>query len=170
VEGIAEPMRMRSAGDLVIYGSEAPGGDVSFIREHGAHAGPGATEMHTFIVRPAGATLPADITHPVQLYDHFIRYRPPTDWRRAAALVLGGSTADVRQVPLMADRGYTVDKRRRRLIALQRSSKPECREWLVQRSAAFGCRGPAPDPKRASDNFARGAKSSQSPIGAPHCS
>lgn len=74
VEGIATLMRMRSAGDLVIYGSDAPEGYVSFIREYGAHAGPGATEMHTFIVRPARVTLPAEITHPAQLYDHFIGY------------------------------------------------------------------------------------------------
>lgn len=75
VEGIATLMRMRSAGDLVIYGSDAPEGDVSFIREHGTHAGPAAAEMHTFIVRPARVTLPAEITHPAQLYDHFIGYR-----------------------------------------------------------------------------------------------
>ena len=31
--------------------------------------------MQTFIVRPADVTLPSDITHPVQLYDHFIRYQ-----------------------------------------------------------------------------------------------
>jgi hypothetical protein len=75
VKGIAELMKMPSAGDLVIYGTDAPDGTVSFIREHGAHAGPAATEMQTFILRPAGVALPADITHPVQLYDHFIRYQ-----------------------------------------------------------------------------------------------
>jgi hypothetical protein len=48
---------------------------VSFIHEQGAHAGPGANEMHTFIVRPAAVTLPSPISHPVQLYDHFIRYQ-----------------------------------------------------------------------------------------------
>ena len=75
VEGIENLMKMRSAGDLVIYGTDSPDGDVSFIREHGAHAGPGASEMHTFIVRPAEVTLPSPISHPVQLYDHFIRYQ-----------------------------------------------------------------------------------------------
>ena len=43
--------------------------------EMGAHAGPSPEEMHTFIVRPANVTLPSPISHPVQLYDHFIRYQ-----------------------------------------------------------------------------------------------
>jgi hypothetical protein len=75
VEGIENLMKMRSAGDLVIYGTDSPDGDVSFIREHGAHAGPGASEIHTFIVGPAKVTLPSPISNPVQLYDHFIRYQ-----------------------------------------------------------------------------------------------
>jgi hypothetical protein len=75
VEGIENLMKMRSAGDLVIYGTDSPDGYVSFICEHGAHAGPGASEMHTFIIRPAKVTLPLLIRHPVQLYDHFIRYQ-----------------------------------------------------------------------------------------------
>jgi hypothetical protein len=74
VEGIDNLMNMQSAGDLVIYGADAPNGYVSFLREHGAHAGPGTTEMHTFIVHPGNAILPSSISHPVQLYDHFIRY------------------------------------------------------------------------------------------------
>jgi hypothetical protein len=75
IEGIGDLMRMPSAGDLVIYGNDTPDGTVSFIREHGAHAGPSATEMQTFIIRPGHVTLPPEITHPVQLYAHFIRYR-----------------------------------------------------------------------------------------------
>ena len=75
MEGIENLMKMRSAGDLVIYGTDSPDGDVSFIREHGAHAGPAASEMHTFIVCPADVTLPSPISHPVQLYEHFIRYQ-----------------------------------------------------------------------------------------------
>ena len=55
-----------------------PEGHVSFIPEVGAHAGPSPEEMHTFIVRPAKVTLPSPITHPVQLYDHFIRYQEPS--------------------------------------------------------------------------------------------
>jgi hypothetical protein len=43
--------------------------------ERGAHAGPSADEMQTFIIRPETVTLPADITHPVQLYQHFIAYQ-----------------------------------------------------------------------------------------------
>jgi hypothetical protein len=75
VEGIANLMKMPSAGDLVIYGTDATSGHVSFLSELGSHAGPSATEMQTFILRPAGVTLPKDITHPVQLYNHFIRYQ-----------------------------------------------------------------------------------------------
>ena len=75
-QGIADLMRMPSAGDLVIYGIDAAApGHVSFIPEMGAHAGPSPTEMHTFIVGPAKVKLPLPISHPVQLYDHFIRYQ-----------------------------------------------------------------------------------------------
>jgi hypothetical protein len=81
VQGIADLMGMPSAGDLVIYGIDAPQGHVSFIAEVGAHAGPSPEELHTFILHPMQVTLPSPITHPVQLYDHFIRYQEgrPTD-------------------------------------------------------------------------------------------
>ena len=78
VQAIADLMRMPSAGDLVIYGIDAPDGHVSFIPEMGTHAGPSPEEIHTFIVRPAKVTLPSPIIHPVQLYDHFIRYQEPS--------------------------------------------------------------------------------------------
>jgi Type I phosphodiesterase / nucleotide pyrophosphatase len=73
--GIRDLMAMPSAGDLVLYGLEASHGHVSFVREIGAHAGPTADEMHTFIVTPPGVSLPLPITHPVQLYPHFDRYQ-----------------------------------------------------------------------------------------------
>jgi hypothetical protein len=78
LKGIADLMKMPSAGDLVIYGIDAPQGHVSFIPEMGAHAGPSPQELNTFIVRPAKVTLPSSITHPVQLYEHFIRYQEPS--------------------------------------------------------------------------------------------
>jgi hypothetical protein len=77
IEGIGDLMGMPSAGDLVIYGIDTPQGHVSFIPEWGAHAGPSGDEMHTFIVHPADVTMPSSITHPLQLYDHFIRYSTP---------------------------------------------------------------------------------------------
>jgi hypothetical protein len=73
--GIRDLMAMPSAGDLVLYGLEAPSGHVSFIAETGAHAGPTADEMQTFIVAPPGVTLPEPITHPLQLYPHFAQYQ-----------------------------------------------------------------------------------------------
>jgi Type I phosphodiesterase / nucleotide pyrophosphatase len=75
VQGIADLMSMPSAGDLVIYGIDAPQGHVSFMPEFGAHAGPSPDELHTFLVRPPKVNLPSPIIHPVQLYDHFIRYQ-----------------------------------------------------------------------------------------------
>jgi hypothetical protein len=75
VQGITDLMAMPSAGDLVIYGIDAPHGHVSFIPEFGAHAGPSRDELHTFVVRPPKVALPSPITHPVQLYDYFIRYQ-----------------------------------------------------------------------------------------------
>jgi len=75
VRGLVELMAMPSAGDLVIYGTGAPEGNISFIPERGAHAGPAPEELHTFIVHPQTVRLPAAITHPLQLYRHFIRYQ-----------------------------------------------------------------------------------------------
>jgi hypothetical protein len=77
VQGIADLMRMPSAGDYVIYGTGAAEGHVSFIPEKGSHAGPSPEEMHTFIVHHEKGTLPSPINHPVQLYDYFIRYQEP---------------------------------------------------------------------------------------------
>jgi Type I phosphodiesterase / nucleotide pyrophosphatase len=74
-EGIRDLMAMPSAGDLVIYGNDSPDGNVSYIRELGAHAGPAADELHTFIVAPPHAGLPSAITHPLQLYPHFLAYQ-----------------------------------------------------------------------------------------------
>jgi hypothetical protein len=74
-QGIADLMAMPSAGDFVIYGIDAAEGHVSFIPEMGSHAGPSYEEMHTFILRPPKVRLPSPITHPVQLYNYFIRYQ-----------------------------------------------------------------------------------------------
>ena len=68
---------MPSAGDLVIYGTGAPEGDISYIAEAGAHAGTAEEELHTFIIHPAAVKLPP-IEHPIQLYDVFIRYHRPS--------------------------------------------------------------------------------------------
>jgi hypothetical protein len=75
LHGILDLMAMPSAGDLVLYGIDAPGGHVSFIPEVGAHAGPSPDELHTFIVVPPAARLPAAITHPIELYPHFLAYQ-----------------------------------------------------------------------------------------------
>ncbi len=75
VRGIADLMAMPSAGDLVIYGLEAAAGHVSFVAETGAHAGTTAEEMQTFVVAPPGIALPAPLTHPLQLYPHFVGYQ-----------------------------------------------------------------------------------------------
>jgi hypothetical protein len=40
IQGVHDLMSMPSAGDLVIYGIDAPEGHVSYIPEVGAHAGP----------------------------------------------------------------------------------------------------------------------------------
>jgi len=66
---------MPSAGDIVLYGTGAPGGDVSFIDELGAHAGPSEEELHTFILSPPRTRTPEPITHPIQLYEHFLGYQ-----------------------------------------------------------------------------------------------
>jgi hypothetical protein len=73
--GIEDLMAMPSAGDLVLYGLEAESGHVSFVAETGAHAGPTADEMQTFLISPPGVTVAATITHPLQLYPHFVRYQ-----------------------------------------------------------------------------------------------
>ncbi len=75
VEGLVGLMKMPSAGDLVIFGTDTADGTVSFISEHGAHAGPAWDEMQTFIICPVAAALPQTITHPTQLYGVFMGYR-----------------------------------------------------------------------------------------------
>jgi hypothetical protein len=75
VAGIGDLMAMPSAGDLVLYGLEASSGHVSFIAETGGHAGPTEDEMHTFLVTPPRVTLSEPLTHPLQLYPHFMRYQ-----------------------------------------------------------------------------------------------
>ncbi|HWO42346.1 MAG TPA: alkaline phosphatase family protein, partial [Candidatus Eisenbacteria bacterium] len=89
VQAIADLMAMPSAGDLVIYGIDAPRGHVSFIPEMGTHAGPSPDEMQTFVLHSEKIPFPSFITHPVELYEHFMRYRadagPPQSF--------GGSTS-----------------------------------------------------------------------------
>jgi hypothetical protein len=47
---------------------------LSYIDEVGGHAGPSPEELHTFVVAPPDARLPARIDHPVQLDEVFIPY------------------------------------------------------------------------------------------------
>jgi hypothetical protein len=77
LEGVGDLMAMRTAGDLVIYGNDATDGNVSYIPEIGAHAGPSEDELHTFIVAPVDVALPSPLRHPLQLYDVFVRYQRP---------------------------------------------------------------------------------------------
>jgi hypothetical protein len=71
---LAALIAMPSAGDLIIYGTGAPEGNVSYIAEVGAHAGPSPDELQTFIVAPAHVDVPP-ITHPIELYPLFIAYQ-----------------------------------------------------------------------------------------------
>ena len=75
VAGIADLMAMPSAGDLVLYGIDAAAGNVSFVAETGAHAGPSPDELHTFLIGPAGAALPDAVRHPIELYPYFMAYQ-----------------------------------------------------------------------------------------------
>jgi hypothetical protein len=74
--GLRDLMAMPSAGDIVLYGTGAPGGAVSFVDEPGSHAGPSEEELHAFILHPPAVRLPEGaLTHPRQLYPHFMTYR-----------------------------------------------------------------------------------------------
>jgi type I phosphodiesterase/nucleotide pyrophosphatase len=75
VSGIGDLMAMPSAGDLVLYGIDAAEGNVSFIAEIGAHAGPSQDELHTFVIGATQAPLPESIEHPIQLYPYFMKYQ-----------------------------------------------------------------------------------------------
>ena len=75
VEGIRDLMAMPSAGDLVVYGIDAPEGNVSYVPEVGAHAGTSWDELHTFLIHPQAVELQAPIGHPVELYPLFMRYQ-----------------------------------------------------------------------------------------------
>jgi hypothetical protein len=72
---LAALMAMPSAGDLVVYGIDAPEGHVSYIDEVGAHAGPSPDERNTFVVARPEAGLPPRIDDPTRLYQTFVRYR-----------------------------------------------------------------------------------------------
>jgi hypothetical protein len=74
-QDLRDLMAMPSAGDLVIYGNDSPDGNISYVPETGAHAGPSPAELQTFIVCPPGADLRSPISHPTQLYTHFIAYQ-----------------------------------------------------------------------------------------------
>jgi hypothetical protein len=118
-------MAMPSAGDLVVYGIGAPEGHVSYIHEVGAHAGPSLEELHTFIVAPAEARLPASIDHPLQLYDLFVRYR---------SMDLGDS-GPAPATPCRAD-----DTRMSRRPSARRSPRdsapfPQCSDAFAQRGS-----------------------------------
>ena len=97
VRDLAALMAMPSAGDLVVYGIDAPEGHVSFIDEVGAHAGSSHDELHTFLVAPAAVRLPTRIDHPIQLYEVFIRYQSPAPERAPAAEAPGDSLSRRRQ-------------------------------------------------------------------------
>jgi hypothetical protein len=73
---LAALMAMPSAGDLVVYGIDAPEGHVSYIDEVGCHAGASPEELRTFVLARSDASLPREIDHPIQLYDVFVRYQP----------------------------------------------------------------------------------------------
>jgi hypothetical protein len=75
---LADLVAMPSAGDIILYGEGSPEGDVSYIDEVGAHAGPSPDELQTFLVAPPGVRMPEPITHPLQLYAHFVSYQHPT--------------------------------------------------------------------------------------------
>jgi type I phosphodiesterase/nucleotide pyrophosphatase len=75
VSAVHDLMAMPSAGDLVLYGIDAPHGHVSYIGEAGAHAGPSQEELHAFIVAPRASTVPPTIEHPIQLYEHLVAYQ-----------------------------------------------------------------------------------------------
>jgi hypothetical protein len=73
--GLRDLMAMRSAGDLVIYGIGAPEGNISYVPEVGAHAGPSPEELHTFLIQPAHVEDKGPVRHPLELYDLFVSYQ-----------------------------------------------------------------------------------------------
>ena len=75
VEGIRDLMAMPSAGDLVVYGIDAPEGNVSYVPEVSAHAGTSYDELHTFLIHPRGVDVPSPVAHPIELYPVFLRYQ-----------------------------------------------------------------------------------------------
>jgi hypothetical protein len=86
VDGLCDLLEMPSAGDIVLYGTGAPGGDVSFVAELGAHGGPSPQEMRAFILHPRAVDLPAErLTHPRFLHAHFASYRDEAGDRDAEA-------------------------------------------------------------------------------------
>jgi endonuclease/exonuclease/phosphatase family metal-dependent hydrolase len=59
VEDFERVCRHRNAGDLVVSGWHPAGSTVSFVREKGAHAGPGTEETSGFVLVPSEVRMPA---------------------------------------------------------------------------------------------------------------
>jgi endonuclease/exonuclease/phosphatase family metal-dependent hydrolase len=59
VEDFERVCRHRHAGDLVVSGWHSDGSTVSFVREKGAHAGPGTEETGGFVLVPSEVRIPA---------------------------------------------------------------------------------------------------------------
>lgn len=82
IEAAAEDLvrltRHPNAGDLILLGWRLHGAPVSFPKENGSHAGPGATETHPFLLAPADTWLPTPEGRPLR----------PVDLRQAALHIL----------------------------------------------------------------------------------
>ncbi|MEX2016625.1 MAG: endonuclease/exonuclease/phosphatase family protein, partial [Candidatus Hydrogenedentales bacterium] len=73
--------RHPNSGDLILLGWRLRGAPVSFPRENGAHAGPGAMETRPFLLCAADTWLPSPQDRPLR----------PVDLREAALYILGRS-------------------------------------------------------------------------------
>jgi Type I phosphodiesterase / nucleotide pyrophosphatase len=72
---LAQAVRGRRSGDLVLYGAFAEAGEVSFDFEFGSHGGVGAEELDQFVIHPSRVTLPLEGAVTAEQFYRFFRAR-----------------------------------------------------------------------------------------------
>ena len=85
-EDLVRLTRHPNAGDLVLLGWRLHGAPVSFPKEHGSHAGPGAMEVQAFLLAAADTWLPTPAGRPLR----------PVNLRAGALHILGRSDDSLR--------------------------------------------------------------------------
>lgn len=74
-EALRGMLRMRSSGDIVVYGNGLRGSDVAYAWEFGSHGGIAQEEVEAFMIHPAGTPFDfSEVEHASDLYRFFTEH------------------------------------------------------------------------------------------------